>query len=132
MAEARSGGRKRLPPFATGQIIVDYEPLFRYWEAAPQHVREKAMLSNDDFKFLRKIVDEGKVGNLEELMNMLEKRFLDRIDADVARKVLSEYYGVPFDADYARRRLARLLAGWLVEAGTTWKILSLRGQLPRD
>jgi len=130
--KAGSEDRKRFPPFATGQIIADYEPLFRYWEAAPQQVREKAMLSNDDFEFLRRIVDEGKVGNLEELMNMLEKRFLNRIDADVARRVLSEYYGLPFDADHARRRLARLLAGWLVEAGTTWKILSLRGQLPRD
>ncbi|HIQ55577.1 MAG TPA: hypothetical protein EYH59_02695 [Pyrodictium sp.] len=131
----RKGGsedRKRLPPFATGQIVADYEPLFRYWEAAPQQVREKAMLSNDDFEFLRRVVDEGRVSNLGELMDMLEERFLERIDVDVARRVLSEYYGVPFDPEYARRRLARLLAGWLIEAGTTWKILSLRGQLPHD
>ena len=132
MMEAGGGERKRLPPFATGQVVADYEPLFRYWEVAPQRVREKAMLSNDDFEFLRRVVDEGRVSNLGELMNMLEKRFLGRIDASVACRVLSEYYGVAFDADHARRRLARLLAGWLVEAGITWKILSLRGRLPRD
>jgi len=50
----------RLPPFATGELVNDYEPLYRYWELLRRRGREdlleRAMLTEDDFDFLRRLV----------------------------------------------------------------------------
>ncbi len=116
--------------FATGTIVSDYEPLFRYWELARRKGREdlvdKAMLENKDFDYIRRMVLEQAL-NLLEVLDRLEEYFLDRIDAETAVKSLEETLGIELDPEEARRRLARILAGWLLEAAQTWGIIRLRG-----
>lgn len=125
------GGEEKRPPFATGEIVGDYGLLFKYWELCGEEERDKAMLSNKDFEDLRRLVDAG-YRRLSDILELLEERMLSRVDPAKAREAFKQYYGVDVDPETARRRIARLLASWLVEAGSTWKILRLRGSLPRD
>ncbi len=123
---------KKLPVFATGRIVGDYGLLFKYWEVAGAKA-EEAMLRNEDFNHLRRLVEaKGPRLRLSELLDSLTDYFLPRVDPEAARQAYKSYYGIDVDTYTARRQVARLLAGWLVEAGEEWKILSLRGWLPRD
>lgn len=121
-------GRRRLPPFASGSIVEDYETLFIYWERARSRGREdlieKSTLSNTDFDKLRVIVEEGTM-TLEDLLERLTRDMAKRIDPELAVEALSERR-ISLDAEDARRYLARILAGWLIEAGEYWSILRLR------
>ncbi len=122
--------------FANGTIVSDYEPLFRYWEIARKRGREdlvdKAMLENTDFDYIRRMVLEQAL-NLLEVLDRLEEYFIDRIDPEIAVKALEETLGIELELEEARRRLARILAGWLLEAAQTWGIIRLRGtKLPVD
>lgn len=122
--------------FANGTVIPDYEPLFRYWEIARKRGREdlvnRAMLENTDFDYIRKMVLEQAL-NLLEILDRLEEYFIDRIEPEIAVKALEETLGIELELEEARRRLARILAGWLLEAAQTWGIIRLRGtRLPVD
>lgn len=121
-------GKKRLPPFASGSIVEDYETLFIYWEKARSKGREdlieKSTLSNTDFDRLRVIVEEGTM-TLEELLERLARDMAERIDPEMAAEALRERR-ISLEADDARRYLAKILAGWLIEAGEYWSILRLR------
>jgi len=114
----------RLPPFATGELVNDYEPLYRYWELLRRRGREdlleRAMLTEDDFDFLRRLVRSTPSMTLLELMDALRVRFRERVDASLA----SEALGV--DQEAALEVLTSILAGWLVEASEDFKILGLR------
>ena len=115
-----------LPYFGTGEIVGDYELLYRYWRHAGRRA-EEATLRRDDFDYLRRLVDRREVSRLDELLARLTEYFRPRVDPEAARRAVREHYGVDLPAEDARRMVARLLAGWLVEAGQQWRILRLRG-----
>lgn len=126
-AESGEGGkpRRRMPLFATGEIVGDYEPLLRYWEKAGEKAGD-SVLSNEDFRELQRLVAVEGVSRLDEVLDRLSLRFRGRVDPDAAAQALSEYYGTPVPPEEARDRIARLLAGWLVEAASEWNIIRLR------
>jgi hypothetical protein len=121
-------GSPRRPPWASGKIVPDYGPLYAYWRIARSLGREElvedATLKPEDFDALRRIVEEG-VSNVLELLERLTDLFEPRVDEEVAEKAFEEE-GMPFRGVEARRRMASILAGWLVEAGEYWRILRLR------
>ncbi|MGC9072453.1 MAG: hypothetical protein ACP5HK_07195 [Acidilobus sp.] len=114
----------RRPPFATGELVDDYGPLYRYWEAARSRGRQdlidRATLIEEDFDFVRRLVRSSMSMTLLELMDALKVRFRERVDPSLA----SEALGV--DADTAVEILSSILAGWLVEASEEFKVLGLR------
>lgn len=111
------------PPFASGRIAGSYEPLRLYLEVARESGREdlvdKAILGEDDFEWLRRRVSEAGRLKLLDLLDELEERFMERVDPEVAVEAFRRY-GLEMSAGDARRRIARLLASWLVEAGEEW------------
>ena len=111
------------PPFASGRIAGVYEPLRLYLEVARELGREdlveRAVLSEEDFSWLRQRVSQAGRLRLLDLLDELEERFIERVDPEVAREAFRRY-GVELSAGDARRRIARLLASWLVEAGEEW------------
>ena len=134
MEPSRSGlgcrglsGRRR-PPWASGKLAGDYDLLYAYWEEARRRGREDlveaAMLSERDFDKLRELVGEGPRSALE-LVERLAGELEARIDEDVAGAAAAGL-GLPLAGEEARRRVARLMASWLVEAGEEWGVLRLR------
>ncbi|MCE4615917.1 MAG: hypothetical protein F7C09_02505 [Aeropyrum sp.] len=117
------------PPFSTRKIVGSYRILKLYLEAARNLGREdlvdKALLKDDDVEALRGLVTQPGI-SVENLLNALTERFIDRVDGEVAEQALKEA-GYNVDRETARRMVARVIAGWLVEAGEEWKIYSLRG-----
>ena len=117
------------PPWASGKIVSDYRPLYAYWRLARQRGREDLIeastLRREDFESLRSIV-EGGTGSALELVERLASALEERVDPDVAAEAILEALGVRLEPEEARRRIARILAGWLVEAGEYWRILKLR------
>ncbi len=120
---------RRKPPFASGKIVPDYEPLFAYWEEARKEGREdlveKAMLSESDYNGLQETARHGE--SLVDLWDRLTVRMTDRIDADVAAKAYGKL-GMPMTREDAREDIARILAGWLIEAGEYWRMIRLRSR----
>ncbi len=115
-----------LPYFATGEVVGDYELLYRYWKHAGRKA-EDAVLRREDFDYLRRLVEEYRVKTLQELLEKLTAYFTPRVDPEAARKAVKEHYRVDVGSEEARKMVARILAGWLVEAGQQWRILRLRG-----
>lgn len=120
------------PLFASGELVNDYEPLRLYLEEARSRGREdlveKALLTQDDFTHL---LDTMRVtSNLLDLIEKLKPRFLERIDGEIAREAFKKM-GLEVDANFARERIAYIMACWLLEAGKHWKILSFK-ELPKD
>ncbi len=123
-----SGEEGWRPPFATGRIAGGYEPLKYYLEVARERGREdlveRALLSEEDFEWLRGRIAEARRIRLLDLLDELEDRFLERVDPEVAREAFKRY-GVEISSGDAQHRIARLLASWLVEAGEEWGHLRL-------
>lgn len=119
-------GRK--PPFASGVLAEDYSPLFEYWRVARERGREDlveaSMLREDDYSYLRELVGSGGL-SVDVLMEKLSKRFESRVDGDVAVEAFRRS-GISMDRDLAKRRIASLIAAWLLEAGESWGLLKLR------
>ena len=133
----RVGERKRPPPplLGDGSIVADYSLLYSYWEALRRRGGsvEDAVLKREDFEKLREIVERHSGLSLERLLEMLTEEMLRRVDREAAIEAAREAYGVDMDAETAARRVARIMAGWLVEAGKQTGILRLRGYaLPED
>ncbi|BAN89600.1 hypothetical protein [Aeropyrum camini] len=116
------------PPFSTGKIVEDYRLLKLYLEVAREKGREdlvdKALISEEDVNLLRRLSSAPGV-TAEDLVNALEERFYERVDPDIASEALSRA-GINFDGDTARRIIARILAGWLVEMGEELRMYRLR------
>ncbi|MET1100899.1 MAG: hypothetical protein ABWW69_00240 [Pyrodictiaceae archaeon] len=124
-------GTSSLPYFATGELVGDYSLLYAYWRKAGNKA-ERAVLRSEDFERLRLIVEREGVERLDELWEKLTDYFMDRVDGNAAVEAVKERIGVVVDAYTARRMIARILAGWLIEAGKQWKLYSFRGAIPRD
>ena len=123
---------RRKPLLASGDIVGDYEPLFKYWELAKsidKSIAENATLNNEDFDYLLEVLSKRRIISLIELLNELEEYMLGRVDAEVAAKALKEVYNVEYGLEDARRRIARILAGWLIEASNIWGDIRLKGPL---
>ena len=116
------------PPFASGKIAGSYEPLKIYMELARERGREDlldaSILREEDFRMLRERVErEGRV-RLLDLLNELEEYFAERVDPELAREAYRRY-GLDLATGDARKRLARLMAAWLLEAGEEWGYVRL-------
>jgi hypothetical protein len=122
------GKNNELPFFADASIVGDYKPLYKYWELLRRRGRsvEKAMLNNEDFRFLEEVVNATPGLDVESLLNMLTNRFLERIDCKLAIEAYREAYNIVLSEDDACKKLARILAGWLIEAGKNTGILRLK------
>ncbi|MET1128472.1 MAG: hypothetical protein ABWW70_04060, partial [Thermoproteota archaeon] len=109
---------RRLPLLATGEIVEDYSLLYAYWDEAGSRA-EEAVLRREDFDELKRLVEAG-VTRLDALMEALARRYVERIDIDAAVRAVERVYGVRLEGSEAARRVAAVLAGWLVEAAGTW------------
>jgi hypothetical protein len=115
------------PPFASREVISDYEPLRAYLEVARRKGREdlieKVLLKQEDFLFLSTMVGRGL--SLLEVISELKSRLMERVDGEVAREAFNTI-GLDVGSELARERLAYILAGWLLEAGKHWGILTFK------
>ncbi|MFZ8795808.1 MAG: hypothetical protein ACO2O2_18275 [Acidilobaceae archaeon] len=80
-------------------------------------------MKQEDFTFLSTLVERGL--SLLDLINELKIRFMDRVDGEVASEAFTAI-GLNMSSDLARERLAYILAGWLLEAGKYWRILTFK------
>ncbi|HIQ03076.1 MAG TPA: hypothetical protein EYH40_01500 [Desulfurococcales archaeon] len=120
----------RLPLLADGSIVGDYEPLFRYWEKAKvkdRRLAENVTLKSEDFKYLNSLIEHARRINLLDLMETLTNHFIDRVEGTIAVETYKELLGLELEVSEAKRRIARILAGWLIEAGRQWGIVKLEG-----
>jgi hypothetical protein len=120
---------KKVPLLATGEVVENYEPLFFYWKKARERGREdlieSTLIKEEDLNLLRRIVEERNALNLEELINVLVREFSNRIDAELARDALRDY-GLEMTENEARDYIARIFAGWVIEAGILRRIVNIR------
>ncbi len=114
------------PLLADGSIVGDYSPLLAYWRKAKEKDRrlaEKALLRREDFEYLDRIVEDssGKI-SVAEALSRLKAYFAERIDAELAVEAVREAYRVEsIDEGEARRIIAGIMAGWLIEASRLLK-----------
>ncbi len=110
---------KDKPFFATGEIIQDYSLLKKYWELLKKKGEdmEPALLSRKDFDYIKKLIGRRRI-KLDEIYDVLVNYFIDRINPETALNAYREAYGVEIDPETARRKIAEIMAGWLIEASS--------------
>ncbi len=124
--------KERKPLLASGKIIENYSLLFEYCRI---HEKEKGVRAEDillnrrDFDYIRKLVQEG-VRNVGELLSRLAYYYKSKIDSNIAVKAYANTYNIDVNEvskDIAVNELARILAGWLIEASENLGILEIKG-----
>lgn len=117
-----------LPFFADSTIVGDYKPLIKYWELVrfDRELLDKAFLNRSDFEYLKEVVESNPGISVAELLDLLINRFIPRINCEYARKAYVEIYSIDTSEIEACRNIAKILAGWLVEAGRNTGILKYR------
>jgi hypothetical protein len=115
------------PFFADKTIVGDYKPLINYWKKLREMGEsiDDALLKPQDFKRIGEIIKTRGRISLDELLSILTEYFIKRIKCNVASEVLKELYGVDIDQKYACRKIASILAGWLIEASKNTGLLKI-------
>ena len=83
-------------------------------------------ITGEDLEAVRRAVESRGRVSLLELMEELVRRFLPRVDPEIAREAY-ESLGWRMTGAEARRKIAEILAGWALEAAKNLNIVSLRG-----
>jgi len=117
---------ERRPLLANGSVVGSYKPLYRYWELARERGAEEVAITGEDLEAVRRAVETRGRVSLLELMEELVRRFLPRVDPEIAREAY-ESLGWRMTGAEARRKIAEILAGWALEAAKNLNIVSLRG-----
>ena len=116
------------PLLASGNVVSDYRPLIVYWKKAVEKGLKKAseeiVLRQEDFKKAEELARENL--SLTETLNKLEDFFLPRVNPVLALEAFKEVYGFNIREEDARRHIARIMAGWLIEASEQLGILKMR------
>lgn len=120
----------RKPLLADGSVVWDYEPLYRYWEAARRRGLEEVSIGAAELEFIEKKVREGGKLPLLELREELATRLISRVDETAAEEAYRSL-GVQLPPGEARRKIAEILAGWALEAAKTLGIVEFKGWLPK-
>ncbi|ALU12635.1 hypothetical protein EYM_05970 [Ignicoccus islandicus DSM 13165] len=115
------------PIFATKKLVRDYEPLRYYLELVRDtEWYDKAFLSGADFKLLSAVVQNNKdKANLLAVWKMLTEKMKSRINSKMAYRALKNSGYHVRDEEEARDLMARMLAGWLLEAGEEWNLIRM-------
>ncbi len=116
------------PTFASGKLVRNYEPLRYYLELVRgTEWYDKGFLSKEDFEKLVSVAKgELETGKLGELWDKLTEYFVNRVNGEKALEALKEF-GYPVESeDEAKREIAKMLAGWLIEAGEEWEMIRLK------
>lgn len=117
-------GRK--PLLADGSIVKDYEPLYRYWEAARRRGLEEVTIGRGELDLVERRVREAGRLSFLELREELLKQLLQRVDESAAEEAYRSL-GIPLPPAEAKRKIAEILAGWALEAAQTLGIIQLKG-----
>ncbi len=123
------------PFFANGTIVGDYKPLIAYWrilrKKGDTQAIEDSLLKREDFEKISRLVrDAGRI-SLEDLLVRLKQYFRKRVRSDAAVDAIREVYGVEVDPEDAVDRIAHILAGWLIEAGGSTGLVSIKKKYNR-
>ncbi|RLE58921.1 MAG: hypothetical protein DRN53_07720 [Thermoprotei archaeon] len=113
------------PLLASGTIVEDYEPLFMYWRVAEDRGIEKVVLKSEDFEYLKLIISREEKITLLELKNRLLSIMLERVNPDVAVEAYRRL-SIELPPDVAKKMIAEVLVGWLIEAAETLNLIRLR------
>lgn len=108
-----------MPLLANGSIVGDYEPLLEYIEIAKSKnskVAEESMPKSEDFEYVKEYVNARGRSSLYSLLEALTGIVLERVDPEIAREALEKVYNVRFGLEDAREKIARIIAGWIIEA----------------
>ncbi|ADI32208.1 hypothetical protein [Staphylothermus hellenicus] len=118
---------EELPFFADKSIVGDYSPLIKYWKILRKKgiPVEDALLAPRDFTYLKEQVEIQQKINLAVILEQLTNYFLNRIRCDVAKEAYREAYSVELSEEDTCRRLAKILAGWLIEASKNTGVIKL-------
>ena len=111
--------RGKKPLLADGSIVGDYDPLMKYFEIAKSEnpkVAEDCIPRTEDFNYVRNYINVRGRTSLSSLLELLTMNVTERVNAEIAVKAFREVYGVELNPEDARERIARIIAGWIIEA----------------
>lgn len=116
-----------IPFFADKSVVGDYSPLYAYWKIMKEKKKpvDESLLKPGDFVYLKELIEKEQKVNLAVLLEQLSDYFIVRIDCDVAKEAYKRAYSVELDKEDACRRLAKILAGWLIEASKNTGLIKL-------
>jgi len=116
---------KDLPLLATGIIVKDYRPLYRYWDEVEKLGLKKPVIEREDIEFVENLIKKEGIVNLSIIYRKLVDRVENRIKMDIAVKVYRDL-GLNIPPILAKRKIAEILAGWIIEACDIFNIIKIR------
>jgi hypothetical protein len=118
------------PFFADGSIVGDYTLLIEYIELLKQNGLEekieKVLLSEEDFQYVKRLIESKSRINLDKLLEEATERFKQRIDPEVAVEAVKRTLKTTVSPRDAVEMISRIIAGWLIEAANTLGLIRLR------
>ncbi|MEM4965666.1 MAG: hypothetical protein QXS45_02700 [Sulfolobales archaeon] len=107
-----------MPLLASGVIGADYTVVKFYIEVAREMNKDYSsiLISSEDLGYVKLAVENMASRKLDFLIDLISKRFTDRIDPYIARETYKRYLKVDVDERTAVQMLSRVLAVWCIEA----------------
>jgi len=117
-----------MPLLATGKLGADYNFIKIYYETALEKgvSPEKIILNSEDLIYLKTLVENTSSRDLGTIIDVLSKRFIDRIDPLIAKEAIEKYLNTKIDPEVAVNMIARVIAIWCIEAGEMLGYIKLR------
>lgn len=118
---------KWMPLLASGRFNIDYNIIRIYHEIARERnvSSDKAILDSEDLVYLKKLAENSPT-DLYTAIDLLSKRFVDRIDPSIATETIKRYTGAEVDEKTAVNMIAKTIAMWCIEAGEILGYIRLR------
>lgn len=114
MVRDQEGGYK--PIMASGKLVDDYGPLKYYWNALRKRYGHAELVKTEFFKDAEKILSNyGSRVSASEVIEQLSNVVASQIDGEAAVLALKEYYGRDYSLDDARKIIARIISGYVLE-----------------
>ena len=106
---------EEMPLLASGKIVKDYRPLVSYYKLLKLS-GNRSFIENRYFDLVTELLEKEKnYMNIDNLIKKLENEIEKDVDEKLAAKAFKECCMTEIGPQYARKMLARLIAGYVIE-----------------
>lgn len=105
------------PFLSTGRLVESYKLLVSYMKKCREsNIDCDHLIPSSQFLLeVKELVEKGNLSKFADLVNLVEGRYSELINCDLALRVFAEVHGHQATCELVKRMLITQLAGWIAE-----------------
>ena len=105
------------PFLSTGKLVENYKLLVNYMKNCKEvNLDCRALIPSSNLLVeIKNLIDSGKLSRLSELIELVESKFSNLVNCDLALEAFREIHGYTASCELVRKMLMTQLASWIIE-----------------